>query len=289
MRRPAFTLIVALISMLLAVVPATAITNGELDNGRHPNVGAYFFTVDGTDIWSQMCNGTLISPSIFLTNAGCACFSVAVLQIPGLHFWITFHPDVVAAHSNCTSPAACPDALEVAAENIHIQPEFGCSRIGNVGRSPGTSDVPSGADLAVITLPRPVEGVTPATLPPLGFLEDQQAQNGLRGQTFTVVGYGWQVEFGQGMPVAWVDGKRRLATSEYLALAPGALITSQNSQLGNGGACWRDPGGPFFFGDTNMVVALAYHRDTNCRAMNESFRLDIDLARGFLADYVTLP
>jgi hypothetical protein len=266
----------------------TAITNGELDNGRHPNVGIYFYTFDETDVWIPHCTGVLIAPDVLLTAAHCVCGPAQYLQDnPAMHAWVTFDSDVTAVHSGCTSPAACPDAMEVPAGNIHIHPGFACEHKNSFG----ASDESRVADLAVIVLPRPVDGVTPASLPALGLLESLQAQNGLQGQTFTVVGYGWQNEFDKDWPFAfWWDGKRRLATSEYLALTPGFLLMSQNSELGNGGACLRDSGGPYFIGDSNMVVAVVHFvDDAPCRAMARAFRLDIELARGFLANHVTLP
>jgi hypothetical protein len=40
---------------------AWAITSGQIDNGRHPNVGALTaaFEVDGEEVVAEICSGTL--------------------------------------------------------------------------------------------------------------------------------------------------------------------------------------------------------------------------------------
>ena len=50
----------------IAAGGAQAITYGELDGDRHPNVGALVDPARGT-----YCSGTLIAPTVFLTAAHC--------------------------------------------------------------------------------------------------------------------------------------------------------------------------------------------------------------------------
>src|ERR671932_2519628 len=60
------------VAALITASPASAITNGEPDGSRHPNVGGLVAATaysDGTWIY---CSGTLISPTVFLTAAHCA-------------------------------------------------------------------------------------------------------------------------------------------------------------------------------------------------------------------------
>ncbi len=67
MRRTVMVIAVAVL-MLLAT-PARAITYGQPDGNKHPNVGALVGTFDGQTY--PYCSGALISPTVFLTAAHC--------------------------------------------------------------------------------------------------------------------------------------------------------------------------------------------------------------------------
>src|SRR4028119_1201715 len=62
-------LIMALLASVLVATTAMAITYGQTDGNRHPNVGALVGTFDGQTY--PYCSGTLISPTVFLTAAHC--------------------------------------------------------------------------------------------------------------------------------------------------------------------------------------------------------------------------
>ena len=72
MRTRRFTVaafVVAVLALLAAVAPsASAITGGEPDGNRHPNVGLILF-YDSTGRYR--CTATLISPTVLLTAAHC--------------------------------------------------------------------------------------------------------------------------------------------------------------------------------------------------------------------------
>src|SRR3954470_14927495 len=65
--------LIALVVATLAVVlatgsPAAAISGGELDGNRHPNVAIiYFYQPDGR----FRCSATLVSPTVLVTAAHC--------------------------------------------------------------------------------------------------------------------------------------------------------------------------------------------------------------------------
>ena len=71
MTKPRRTLIAAvvLVAMLFAMtLPAAAITGGEPDGNRHPNVGLILF-YDATGRFR--CSATLVSPTVLITAAHC--------------------------------------------------------------------------------------------------------------------------------------------------------------------------------------------------------------------------
>jgi hypothetical protein len=137
-------------------------------------------------------------------------------------------------------------------------------------------------------------GITPATLPPAGLLDQLAAQNGLQSAVFTPVGYGLQnrvvgggVPFFQDMnPIP-----RMFAFSSFNSLNPAFLRLSQNPSTGNGGTCFGDSGGPNFFNynGVRILAAITITGDAVCRSTNVTYRLDIASARDFLAPYVALP
>src|SRR5918998_482141 len=62
---------IALAAVLGAAAPAAAITNGEPDGQRHPNVGGLVSPEQFSDGTWLYCSGTLIAPTVFLTAAHC--------------------------------------------------------------------------------------------------------------------------------------------------------------------------------------------------------------------------
>ena len=65
-----------LILAAMAVVPLMAITYGVSDGTTHPNVGA-LLVLWPSGARAQICSGTLISPTVFLTAAHCTSWMEA--------------------------------------------------------------------------------------------------------------------------------------------------------------------------------------------------------------------
>jgi hypothetical protein len=145
-------------------------------------------------------------------------------------------------------------------------------------------------DFAVIVLDERVDDITPATLPTAGLLDEMKAAKELKGESFVAVGYGTvrNDKTGGPHPLYW-EGYRRFATGTYNALTKGWLKISMNPATDDGGTCYGDSGGPHFLGDTGMVVSLTVTGDTNCRATDITYRLDIKSARAYLEQFVDLP
>jgi secreted trypsin-like serine protease len=261
-RRIFFVGMIVLVSLLVAL-PAWAITFGELDGDRHPNVGALVMPLPdgGKDV---VCSGTLISPTVFLTAAHCVNWMPSY-GIPADGVWVTFDPvfddqnGTFYAGTYYTNPNAWHDSAD---------PE----------------------DIAVVVLHEPITHITPATLPTAGLLDEMKANHELKDQVFVTVGYGTVRDDKTGGPhnLYW-DGARRYAIQSYNALTKSWLKLSMNPATDDGGTCYGDSGGPHFLCDSSMVVSLTVTGDAWCRATDATYRVDIESARTYLAQFVELP
>jgi Trypsin len=245
------TAVVAVAAVLTFASAALAITYGEPDGNRHPNVGALLAPEPYSDGTWVTCSGTLISPTIFLTAAHCdqgvsrvaVTFDSSYDAATGTTYWGTWRADPAYTHSQ---------------NDPH--------------------------DLAVVVLDRAVKGITPAKLPAAGSLGGLPV-----GTKFTSVGYGAQsVTIEKGPTFHYAD-VRFVAVGSLSAVNPAWLRISMNPATGDGGTCYGDSGGPNFLGNTNVLAATTITGDFMCRATNVVYRLDTDSARSFLRQFVTLP
>lgn len=242
-----FVLVGALVS------PARAITNGQVDNGRHPFVGALLRNLsDGSGVYPT-CTGTLISETVFLTAAHChfadrvsVSFDEEIVpKTRGLWGTMYSHPNYVSATES---------------------------------------------DIAVVVLDKPVHSITPAQLAPVGFLDSQTLAPSTK---FTAVGYGGQEptnEQGPGGPVIAFEDVREYAVGSFKGITQGALHIWQKASRGDGGTCYGDSGGPNFWGagssETNIVVSTTVTGDGLCKSTNVTARMDTQTAHAFLDQYL---
>jgi V8-like Glu-specific endopeptidase len=250
--------VAAFVTLLAAVAPVGAITYGQPDGNRHPNVGALVATFDGQA--SPYCSGTLISPTVFLTAAHCD------LALDG--------PGTSTVHATFDSVYTSRSKLNQG--TFYAHPAFNQAQ----------SDP---HDIAVVVFDKPIRGLAPARLPTLGQLDRLSGR-----QQFTAVGYGGQEPVNQpGGPVIGYLDTREYAVSTLNASNPAWLRLSQNPATGDGGTCYGDSGGPNFLGagasETNIIAGITITGDSLCKATNVIYRLDTTSARTFLARFVTLP
>jgi hypothetical protein len=262
---------------------AVAITFGEPDGNRHPNVGAMLADFDGDVV--PFCSGSLIAPDVFLTAAHCI---VGVEQI---------------------------------AEEEDVEPRFLVSFDSELGEFPegqfdlhgfelasgvtlipgdpviderfGTGGQSNTFDIAVILLDSDVTGIQPVELPTENYLSGLKAQHELMSETFAAVGYGSvREDFTGGFDNLLNDiVLRRFATQSAINLQKHWLLLSMNPNTGSGGTCYGDSGGPHFVDsvDPNLQVSITITGDAVCKATDLTFRLDTPEAREFLSSFVTLP
>ena len=240
---------------------AGAITYGEPDGQRHPNVGALVAFPGSAN--AEVCTGTLIAPTVFLTASHCTAF----LEGLGLPAGVIFDSVV-----NPGAPAI--------AGVMHTNPDFKLT--GAKSKDP--------ADVAVVTLAQAPAGISPASLPPVGEL-DSLGTAGLRTLAFTAVGYGARerVKVGPGAPQFGPSGTRYVSESSFRALTRSYLHLSQNPSLSDGGTCFGDSGGPNFLGSSDVIAAITITGDAVCRATNVTLRLDRPSVQAFLDEFVDVP
>jgi hypothetical protein len=246
-------------------LPLADINNGTPTGPGFGNVGALLFdfnrnnVVDGDD---QLCTGTLIAPTVFLTARHCVDFLPPTAQL-----YVSFEPDLTPA----------PARFIAATGFTHMQRQ-----------GPDQADA---EDLGLVFLPAgSTAGITPAGLPPLGYLDQLQAQGGLSKELFINVGYGVAASR-TGQPSFAYDGLRKVSRSRFMALQPAWLgLLMNTAATGEGGDCFGDSGGPKFLeSNPTIVVATVTTGDRPCRATSWDYRLDTPRARAFLGQYVTLP
>jgi hypothetical protein len=248
--------------LIIGVRPAGAITFGEPDGNRHPNVGLTLTDLGDGGPLLVGCSGTLISGTVFLTAGHCTHF-FALFGITKT--WVTFDSE----YSPQTSAL-----IPVAGFVTH--PDY--------NHNTGDNDV------GVIILAEPVLNVTPGLLPPENLLDQMKAAGTLKNQMFVNVGYGATVDFKGNPPALARDSVRRFSLSPYSALTQNwLLLLGNNDATGEGGICFGDSGGPHFLGDSNLVVSVSSLADSVCRTLDMSQRVDTPSVRAFLDDYVNVP
>lgn len=249
---------VAALAVGMAGLPATGITNGEPDAGRHPYVGLAVFDVGGGPAWR--CSGTLLSPTVFLTAGHCTDGAEAA------RVWMA--EDVTSA-VNSEYPFSGTTSYDGAP---HTNPDY-CSECA--GGLPGFAY----RDVGVIVLSEPVPT---SVVSAYGQLPAPGLVGTLTNKTqVDFVGYGVQERLRGGGPPVWAGLRVRLyAPSELvsgkfkhsaefmkLALNPGG---------GSGGTCFGDSGGPDLLGGTSTVLAVnSYVTNYNCTGVGYSSRVDI--------------
>ena len=251
-------LAVVMVVLIAQVAPAMAITYGEADGNRHPNVGILVYEYEGKKV--GLCSGTLISPKVFLTAGHCTAY--------------------------LSSLGIDPDAVWVSFDPVFTESSTFFSGTYYTNQAYYTRSFAAESDLGAVILDDEVDGIEPASLPTVGML-DKMGPRGLRRQQFTAVGYGdIQPLIGHGPPIFEDFGTRRVATSTFNALNKNWLRLSGNNATGNGGTCYGDSGGPNFLGageqETNVIAGITVTGDTMCLATNVYLRLDTVSALSFI-------
>jgi V8-like Glu-specific endopeptidase len=261
------TLLAALVAaFLISVVPASAITDGELDGNGHPYVGLMVAQdAKGNPLWR--CSGTLLSSKLFLTAGHCT-------EAPAAHVEIWFASDVQSGI-----------------------PGNGYPNKGDAGGKPYTHPQydPNAFylyDLGVVVLTKELKMKKYGKLPALNQLDSLKPSS---STTFTAVGYGLQKSFPDA--ASWKDVAQRVryvAHPFLLQINTGfvgdfSLLLSNNAN--SGGTCFGDSGGPDFIGSSNVLAGVtSYGLNGSCAGTGGVYRVDrkddLDWLNGTFGSYL---
>jgi len=258
-----------------AARPTAAVTFGQLDSDNlFPNVGAVLAVKPRLDLPDQQVplvggSGTLIHPRVLLT-AGHLTYALQHSLDLGLrtmdHYRVSFAPNSFVESS----------WLEV--ESIITHPSFRPTPAGG-----GNNMV----DIGMIVLKDPVD-LPIATLAHEGFLDELKAGGALRTTgdpaSFLLAGYGSTVDFPP-PEIHPPDGLRRYVSSDFHALLPDWLVTTQVHATGNGGSGGGDSGGPRFWVEpdgSRVLSAVVTYGDPKLVATEFASRIDRREALDFI-------
>jgi secreted trypsin-like serine protease len=257
-------LAVASLAVLVTAAPAMAITGGTRDE-VHTNVGLVRFTLPEGRF---RCSGTLISPTVVLTAGHCTEGATNV--------YVSFDTDLALdpLAPGISSQERAKRAEHYITGTAHADPGW-----------TGKLSLSQQHDQGVVVLDAPATtkwDITPAPLPPIGFLDSNQGE--LKNETFTLVGYG--VDIGD-KKTQIVVGERRSTTS-YLKNVQDEVVVFQindNDSKAGGGSCFGDSGGPAFWGQYVLGDA-SYVNSLSCNATGAYQRVDTEYSRNFLNQFI---
>ena len=248
---------------------AQAITYGFVDsNNTYSNVGAFIVKSPTGQIF-PICSGTMITSNVFLTASHCTIFFQQDLALRGYTAYVSLDGSIPFGDLTSNKTKL------LAVSQVVTNPNYNQSQSDS-------------GDIGALILQSNVHGVTPATLPACGLLDQLAAQNGLKNAVFNGVGYGVQNRVvGGGVPFFQDINPipRMYSFSSFNSLNGGYIRLSQNPSTGNGGTCFGDSGGPDFMtlNGQRILAAITITGDSVCRSTNVDYRLDTTSAQGFLA------
>jgi hypothetical protein len=258
--------VAAAVAALLASSPALAITGGGPDT-VHRNVGLVRFTIpDGR----FRCSGTLISPTVVLTAGHCTQDATNVY----VSFDDALQPDPLQPGISATERAA--REAHYITGTAHADPGW-----------TGKLSISKQHDQGVVVLSAPAStkwpGITPAPLPPVGFLDRNQGE--LKNETFTLVGYGVDI----GDKKSQIVIQERRFTTSFLKNVQDEVVVFQindNDSKAGGGSCFGDSGGAVFL-DGFVLGDASYVNSLSCNATGSYQRDDTPYSRAFLNSFLT--
>jgi len=267
MKKKTISILIAMLLLLAVVIPASAITDGELDGEDHPHVVLLLMEVGGEPMYR--CSGTLLSPTVLLTAGHCAS---NYPDAPYTGMRIFYESDV--ENGDNSYPYAGNNSIEAVSWAAHPLYE---------------TDAFIYHDVGIVILEEPGYVLDEyGVLPELNELDDLDTGKHF-GEEFTSVGYGLQASYPDGAPGEIEAEKIRMVANPFLINATGfvnpfAMLLSNNHSTG--GTCFGDSGGPNFLGDSNTVAGVtSFGMNERCAGTGGVYRMDNAEVQEFLCDF----
>jgi V8-like Glu-specific endopeptidase len=268
-----FAIFSVIVLLAVAVSPAGAVTDGELDGNGHPYVVLLLMEVNGAPAFR--CSGTLLSATVLLTAGHCTN------NFPGDPYTgmrVFTESDVQAGIGTTNNyPFAGPNSVEAVSWAAHPLYETGPFYLHDVG---------------VVILEEP--GVVLdeyGTLPSVDQFDAFKTKRGLQDVSFTSVGYGLQESFPDAASWKEHNTRTRYVAHPKLNQINGGIVGDFSMLLSNnahtGGTCFGDSGGPNFLGDSNLVAGItSFGLNGNCAGTGGVFRTDRQNVLDFINSYL---
>jgi len=303
MKKLAFVMVAALMTMIATASSGGAVTYGEPDEGEHPYVGFMIYFDPAEAAWFS-CTGSLLDPATLLTAGHCT-YGVGdeggqlldpdgeILTSGGTDMWVTFDdtnvlagwPDRADFDTTAALYAARSAWLDDNENNYVSGTAYPHPDYDNFSGSPVNYDV------GVVELDEAVTLESYAALAPWGTAET--LVSGAANPNDALVesaGYGVQAI----QPNPMVEESRYKSTSRIVevkgnASRSGNLHTSNNpsEKGGRGGTCFGDSGGPVLVNDTNEIIAVvSYGRSATCHGADYSWRVDTEDSYDFITPFL---
>jgi hypothetical protein len=224
--------------------PSFIVGGMEVGN-RLRNVGAMVYRVDGDPTWYYWgCSGSLIARRAFLTAAHCLTGPSDPNLYGVVDLGVAF-PSRLLDTGDPYNPKL-PDGDPVYRGTVVLYP--GAEQAIELAETDFAAWLET-PDLAVVVLERPVRGIEPVGLPPIGWIE--RRANRLRHRVTGIAGYGvtnidWA--FGNPDPTLIDWGIRRFGTTRLASLTPTVAFLTPEPSTG----CISDSGGPAYLTEADV-------------------------------------
>lgn len=259
MKKTTFSVLITILLLMAVVLPASAITDGELDGEGHPHVVLLLMDVGGEPMYR--CTGTLLSPTVLLTAGHCTS-NFPGEPYTGMRIYTESDVDAGIGITNDYLNGTCDlgNCYEAASWAAHPLYETDAFLYHDVGIVILEGD---GFDPGVF-----------GELPELNQLDGLETGKKF-GAQFTSVGYGLQASYPDGSAEA---DRVRMVAYPFLIntngfVNPFAMLLSNNHATG--GTCFGDSGGPNFLGDSNLVAGVtSFGMNQRCAGTGGVYRMD---------------